>query len=54
MKKIIFKFYGKTYYEDSQPVITWLRSGVFIVNFELISHLVVFIVNFELVNASWV
>ena len=33
----------------------WYRSGVFIVNFEHISHLVlVSIVNFEHVNADWV
>ena len=33
----------------------WLGSGVFIVNFEHISHLVlvVSIVNFEQVNAGW-
>ena len=30
----------------------WRRSGVFIVNFEHISHLAVSI-NFEQVNASW-
>ena len=28
----------------------WRRSGIFIVNFEHISHLV----NFELINAGWV
>ena len=34
----------------------WRRSGVFIVNFEHITHLVhcVSIVNFEQVNADWV
>ena len=32
----------------------WHRSGVLIVNFEHISHLVVSIVNFEHVNAEWV
>ena len=33
----------------------WRGFGVFIVNFELISHLFssVFIVNFEQVNAGW-
>ena len=33
----------------------WRRFGVFIVNFEHISHLCssVFIVNFQQVNASW-
>ena len=34
----------------------WRRSGVFIVNFELISYLVLVflsIVNFEQVNAGW-
>ena len=31
----------------------WPRSGVFIVNFEHISHLSVSIVNFEQVNSSW-
>ena len=30
----------------------WHRPGIFIVNFEHISHLVVFIVNFEQVNAG--
>ena len=29
------------------------RSGVFIVNFEHISHLISHIVNFEQVNAGW-
>ena len=34
----------------------WRRSGVFIINFEHILHLVLVIstVNFELVNADWV
>ena len=33
----------------------WRRFGVFIVNFEHISHLaLVFIINFEQVNVSWV
>ena len=33
----------------------WRRSGVFIVNFEYISHLAsVSIVNFEQINAGWV
>ena len=33
----------------------WLRSGVFIVNFEYVSHLflVFFFVDFEQVNISW-
>ena len=34
----------------------WRRSGIFIVNFEHISHLIsvlVFVVNIEQVNAGW-
>ena len=43
---------GMKYLQSSQ----WRRSGVFIVNFDHISHLVlsnVYIVNFEQVNACW-
>ena len=32
----------------------WRRSGVFIVNFKYISHLLVFTVDFEQVNVSWI
>ena len=31
----------------------WSHSGVFIVNFEQILHIIVFIVDFEQENAGW-
>ena len=31
----------------------WRRSGVFIINFEHVSHLSSSVVNFELINSSW-